>query len=145
MSPASPHFLNQAPSREQQLDLPDFLIVPHLGHTRPIELDLRTIIAGLGVPRCTNVWVSFNATGIRNYVRNVKSMNTCFTQAKFHQPVPLLLHYQSCKFQLSLSRSHLVGMFYLERKKKTVCARMCEHIGSSEGGYVREKGMEVNF
>ena len=28
----SPHFLNQAPPRAQQLRLPDFLVVPHLGH-----------------------------------------------------------------------------------------------------------------
>ena len=32
MSPASPHFLNQAPPRAQQLGLPDFLLAPHLGH-----------------------------------------------------------------------------------------------------------------
>ena len=31
-SPSSPHFLNQAPPRAQQLGLPDCLTVPHLGH-----------------------------------------------------------------------------------------------------------------
>ena len=31
--PALPQFLNQEPPRPQQLVLPDFLIVPHLGHT----------------------------------------------------------------------------------------------------------------
>ena len=30
--PASPHFLNQAPPRAQQLRLPDFLEVAHLAH-----------------------------------------------------------------------------------------------------------------
>ena len=33
MSPLSPHLLNQEPPRAQQLSLPDFLVVPHLGHT----------------------------------------------------------------------------------------------------------------
>ena len=32
-SPSSPHFLNQAPPRVQQLSWPDFVLVPHLGHT----------------------------------------------------------------------------------------------------------------
>ena len=32
LSPTSPQFLNQAPPREQQLGVPDLLIVPHLGH-----------------------------------------------------------------------------------------------------------------
>ena len=31
-SPSSPHFLNQAPPRVQQLSWPDFVLVPHLGH-----------------------------------------------------------------------------------------------------------------
>jgi hypothetical protein len=30
---ALPQFLNQEPPRPQQLALPDFLMVPHLGHT----------------------------------------------------------------------------------------------------------------
>ena len=35
---AFPHFLNQEPPEAQQLGLPDFVLVPHLGHTRPIAV-----------------------------------------------------------------------------------------------------------
>ena len=34
--PLAPQFLNQAPPGAQQLCLPDFLMVPHLGHMGPI-------------------------------------------------------------------------------------------------------------
>ena len=39
-SPASPHLLNQAPPREQQLRLPDFLLKPHLGHCVLLATDV---------------------------------------------------------------------------------------------------------
>ena len=33
VSPASPHFLNQAPPRAQQLCFPNLFTIPHLGHS----------------------------------------------------------------------------------------------------------------
>ena len=35
VSPRAPQFLNQAPPRAQQLYLPDFGMIPHLGHAKP--------------------------------------------------------------------------------------------------------------
>ena len=42
--PALPQFLNQDPPRPQQLSLPDFSMVPHLGHT---ELVAVVVTAGV--------------------------------------------------------------------------------------------------
>ena len=39
--PALPHFLYQAPPGAQQLRLPDFLLIPHFGHT---ELGLLVMV-----------------------------------------------------------------------------------------------------
>ena len=42
-SPGCPHFVNQAPPRAQQLGMPDFLEIPHLGHGRLVV----TVITGV--------------------------------------------------------------------------------------------------
>jgi len=39
-----PHFLNQEPPGAQQLRLPDFVLVPHLGHTRPIAVVIGSVV-----------------------------------------------------------------------------------------------------
>ena len=49
-SPASPHFLNQAPPRAQQLRLPDFLVVPHLGHPVLLLLGADVLVVVSSVP-----------------------------------------------------------------------------------------------
>ena len=52
----SPHFLNQAPPRAQQLRLPDFLVVPHLGH--PVLLlgaDVLVVVSDVPVVVCVSV------------------------------------------------------------------------------------------
>ena len=46
MSPISPHFLNQAPPRAQQVNLPDFLAVPHLGHALVLLEDTAVVVEG---------------------------------------------------------------------------------------------------
>ena len=54
VSPASPHFSNQAPPRAQQLRVPDPFVVPHLAHALPFttnELTILTIPAGVKVDR----------------------------------------------------------------------------------------------
>ena len=47
LSWAPPHFLNQAPPGAQQLTLPDFANVPHLGHV--IVLAIVEVIAGVPI------------------------------------------------------------------------------------------------
>ena len=49
VSSASPQFLNQEPPRAQQLSLPDFLLVPHLGHNNVVVID--DVIADAGFSR----------------------------------------------------------------------------------------------
>ena len=56
-SPRSPQFLNQAPPEAQQLSLPDFSRVPHLGHAPSMaifEVLVAVVLAvgasGVGVP-----------------------------------------------------------------------------------------------
>ena len=46
-SPFSPQFLNQEPPRAQQLSLPDFLMVPHLKHVRPVGVMVVVVAAGV--------------------------------------------------------------------------------------------------
>ena len=46
-SPASPHLLNQAPPRAQQLSLPLFLVMPHAGHAAT---------AGVVAPASIDAW-----------------------------------------------------------------------------------------
>ena len=41
---AFPHFLNPEPPEAQQLGLPDFVLVPHLGHTRPITVVIGSVV-----------------------------------------------------------------------------------------------------
>jgi len=41
---AFPHFLNQEPPEAQQLGLPDFVLVPHLEHTRPIAVVIGSVV-----------------------------------------------------------------------------------------------------
>ena len=56
MSPPSPQFLNQAPPRAQQLRLPDFLRVPHLGHTEKASADFNVTSGGPLVPDRADLW-----------------------------------------------------------------------------------------
>ena len=44
---AVPQFLNQAPPGAQQLILPDFLMVPHLEHMKPIVVTVAVVAAGV--------------------------------------------------------------------------------------------------
>merc|ERR1719331_1174570 len=47
--PIPPQFLNQVPPGAQQLTLPDFLNVPHLGHVIVLAIVARTISSRLRV------------------------------------------------------------------------------------------------
>ena len=47
--PALPQFLNQVPPGAQQLTLPDFLNVPHLGHAIVLAIVPRTISSRTGI------------------------------------------------------------------------------------------------
>ena len=67
LSPTSPHFLNQAPSRAQQLCLLDFLMVPHLAHlvlllALVIIVDKLVIVAS-SVNKCTR-WHQIKGTKV---------------------------------------------------------------------------------
>ena len=44
-SPGSPHFLNQAPPRVQQLGLPVLVLMAHLGHTVRLGVNPVMVIA----------------------------------------------------------------------------------------------------
>ena len=54
VSPRSPHFLNQAPPRAQQLRLPDSLVKPHLRHTELTVVDVIIPSGGVEVPERTD-------------------------------------------------------------------------------------------
>lgn len=54
-SPASPHFWYQAPPWTQQLSLPDFFTIPHLGHLLLLIVGIRILVV-VGVPM--DSWVS---------------------------------------------------------------------------------------
>ena len=66
-SPISPHFLNQEPPRPQQLSLPDFFMVVHLGHRGPIVV---TLLVDTG--RCWHVRVgqTIKRTGVTSSPNN---------------------------------------------------------------------------
>ena len=42
--PTAPQLLNQAPPGAQQLNLPDFFLITHLGHTRPIDAVMVSVV-----------------------------------------------------------------------------------------------------
>ena len=54
VSPTSPHLLNQEPPRAQQLSLPDFLAVPHLGHAELTATGAGVAGGGVVVPGRTD-------------------------------------------------------------------------------------------
>ena len=61
-SPTSPHFLNQAPPRAQQLRLPDFLVVPHLGHPSVLCTNALVVVGRSGTDALVVVGASADMT-----------------------------------------------------------------------------------
>ena len=49
LSPAFPQLLNQAPPRAQQLLLPDFFVVTHLGHTTLLLAADKSVVTNVSV------------------------------------------------------------------------------------------------
>ena len=56
-SPGSPQFLYQAPPVVQQLGLPDFSFLPHLGHIIEVLID---VVKGSAVTVCAPATVGIN-------------------------------------------------------------------------------------
>ena len=79
VSPTSPHCLNQAPPRAQQLNLPDFLVVPHLGQTSSIIVGIGFAIRGVLMPGRTNFRTQINGETTHHRVMCVakQKMRTC--------------------------------------------------------------------
>ena len=65
---ALPHFLNQEPPRPQQLALPDFSMIPHVGHADPLDV---IVVVAVSI----HVWVLVKETG-KSWTVDVLSLST---------------------------------------------------------------------